>query len=66
MRKAFKRSIVVGVLATGVALAQVNFTAQQATQGAATYRSQCAMCHGPNLQGASGPALKGQQFAAKW
>lgn len=54
------------MLALGVALAQVNFTAEQANQGKATYDSQCAMCHGQNLQGQSGPPLKGDQFLSKW
>jgi mono/diheme cytochrome c family protein len=36
------------------------FTAAQAAKGQATYYAKCAMCHGANLEGISGPALKGK------
>jgi len=43
------------------------YTTDQATQGALAYYQNCAMCHGPNLDGQSagysGPALKGKDFA---
>jgi len=43
------------------------YTADQATQGALAYYKNCAMCHGPlldgQLSGYSGPALKGPEFA---
>ena len=43
------------------------YTADQATQGQLAYYQNCAMCHGPNLDGQlggySGPALKGADFA---
>jgi polar amino acid transport system substrate-binding protein len=43
------------------------YTADQATKGALAYYQNCAMCHGPNLDGQpagySGPALKGKDFA---
>jgi polar amino acid transport system substrate-binding protein len=43
------------------------YTAEQATQGQLAYYQNCAMCHGPNLDGQlggySGPALKGADFA---
>ncbi len=43
------------------------YTADQATKGALAYYQNCAMCHGPNLDGQpggySGPALKGSDFA---
>ena len=43
------------------------YTADQATKGALAYYQNCAMCHGPNLDGQpagySGPALKGADFA---
>ncbi len=39
---------------------QISFTASQASTGQATYYAKCAMCHGANLEGISGPALKGK------
>ncbi|MDE1923249.1 MAG: c-type cytochrome [Gammaproteobacteria bacterium] len=43
------------------------YTEAQATQGALAYAQNCAMCHGPLLDGQeggySGPALKGADFA---
>ena len=43
------------------------YTADQATEGAIAYGQNCAMCHGPLLDGQSGgysgPALKGLDFA---
>jgi len=38
------------------------FTAQQARQGKIFYAQACASCHGPDLEGASGPALTGSDF----
>ena len=42
-------------LMSGMALA--------AEDGAAIYKAKCAMCHGPDGAGKSGPALKGQTAA---
>ncbi len=43
------------------------YTEEQATKGAIAYYQNCAMCHGPSLDGQqggySGPALKGADFA---
>jgi polar amino acid transport system substrate-binding protein len=43
------------------------YTTEQATKGAIAYYQNCAMCHGPLLDGQaggySGPALKGADFA---
>lgn len=39
------------------------YTTQQAETGRATFRSNCAICHGPDLEGRAGPALKGAIFA---
>ncbi len=43
------------------------YTEDQATRGALAYYQNCAMCHGPALDGQlggySGPALKGAEFA---
>lgn len=39
------------------------FTAEQATRGAQAYAEHCAACHGDALEGRTGPALKGPDFA---
>ncbi len=58
----------VGAIAGGTALAQSGapaiYTAEQATAGAAVYAAQCAACHGNQLEGVAGPALKGSGFKA--
>jgi mono/diheme cytochrome c family protein len=41
-------------------------TADQATRGHPTYNSYCAQCHGPDLNGAMGPPLRGDAFLNKW
>ncbi|HWC62889.1 MAG TPA: cytochrome c [Rhizomicrobium sp.] len=38
------------------------YTAAQAAQGAAVFAQSCATCHGANLEGVAGPALKGPAF----
>ncbi len=40
--------------------AQISFSASQVGAGRLTYYAKCAMCHGANLEGISGPALKGK------
>jgi mono/diheme cytochrome c family protein len=47
-------------LARGQVLAV--FTADQAQQGKIFYAQACASCHGPDLEGATGPALTGPDF----
>jgi mono/diheme cytochrome c family protein len=47
-------------LARGQTLAV--FTAEQAAQGKTFYAQACASCHGPDLEGATGPALTGPDF----
>ena len=43
------------------------YTAEQATRGAAFYRSTCAECHGDDLEGRErSPALAGSSFAERW
>ena len=54
--KRFMFVLVVIALMSGMALA--------AEDGAAIYKAKCAMCHGPDGAGKSGPALKGQTAAA--
>ncbi len=39
------------------------YTADQATAGQAVFQTNCAVCHGPKLEGRAGPALKGLTFA---
>jgi mono/diheme cytochrome c family protein len=34
--------------------------------GGSSYLLRCAACHGRALAGGAGPALKGEQFRAKW
>jgi mono/diheme cytochrome c family protein len=38
------------------------YTAAQAGAGAAVFAQSCAICHGANLEGVAGPALKGPVF----
>jgi mono/diheme cytochrome c family protein len=43
------------------------YTAAQAQRGMATFKSQCAMCHGENMAGGGGaPAAAGPEFAFNW
>src|SRR5215831_8364383 len=42
------------------------YSAAQAAQGRDLYRAQCAECHGPALEGASGPPLVGDAFLSNW
>jgi alcohol dehydrogenase (cytochrome c) len=42
------------------------FTAEQVTRGQALYAQSCASCHGEQLLGAVGPALKGDSFRGDW
>ncbi len=49
-----KSSVVILSLAFSIAV-----FAQDKGAGATTYKTKCAMCHGPNGEGKSGPALKG-------
>lgn len=42
------------------------YSDEQAEEGQTTYNSFCATCHGPDLEGAQGPALKGEKFLSKW
>lgn len=39
------------------------YAVAQATSGKAAYEENCALCHGPDLTGRAGPALKGRHFA---
>ncbi|NKF24117.1 c-type cytochrome [Solimonas marina] len=41
----------------------VLFSPQQAATGKMAFRTNCAICHGPELEGRAGPPLKGPTFA---
>jgi alcohol dehydrogenase (cytochrome c) len=43
-----------------------SFTEAQATRGRRIFGAYCASCHGAELEGATGPALAGSTFQAKW
>src|SRR6478735_3888191 len=59
---------VAGTAALGsAALAQNAATfADQAEAGKAAYALNCASCHGDELQGLTGPTLRGNAFLGKW
>ena len=42
------------------------FTAEQANAGWTVYARQCAECHGPQLDGAEAPPLRGVEFLNGW
>jgi mono/diheme cytochrome c family protein len=61
------------LLAGTVALAQQTrnvsqgvYTDDQARRGQATYKEQCAICHGDTLGGALAPPLAGDEFLQSW
>ena len=59
--------LVVAALASGFVWADsAPFTKQQADDGHVKFNNLCAQCHRPDLSGAMGPALTGDQFKAKW
>jgi cytochrome c5 len=53
------------VLIAGPSFAQV-FTAEQAEAGEDAYNSQCAQCHGRQLEGPEAPGLAGQDVMGNW
>jgi len=42
------------------------YTAEQAARGKTTFATACAACHGADLNGVNGPALKGDAFVNHW
>ena len=42
------------------------YTGEQAARGSTVFKETCAPCHGENLTGADGPALKGELFTIMW
>lgn len=66
-------AVFLGVLNAGPVTAQTPstvwdgvFTAEQAARGQMIYATTCAACHGADLGGMSGPALKGDVFSSHW
>jgi mono/diheme cytochrome c family protein len=53
----------IGSARESLAASAGHYTEGQATHGQEVYAQHCASCHGSNLQGKSGPALKGEAFA---
>jgi mono/diheme cytochrome c family protein len=53
-------AFVAGPAPSAAARPPISFTAAQASTGQAAYYANCAKCHGANLEGISGPALKGK------
>ncbi len=49
--------------AVHAAAAPALYTQQQAQAGAAKYADNCEQCHGAQLEGRAGPALRGPAFA---
>ena len=59
-------ALAVAAAATTAAGTTPTFTAAQATKGAATYKAQCAACHGSKLDNGGAPKLSGSAFLKKW
>jgi cytochrome c553 len=59
MTKLIASVLVAGIFALGL-------SAQDATRGKTLYGQQCASCHGPALEGRSGPPLGGGDFRSRW
>ncbi len=51
-------------ISTATATNRGLYTSAQAAAGAQVYAGSCARCHGVNLEGVSGPALKGSDLTA--
>lgn len=48
----------------GAATPPALYTAAQATAGATVFTQHCAICHGAQMQGGTGPTLLGQAFSS--
>ena len=59
MTKLFVPVLVAGVFALAV-------SGQDVPRGKTLYGQQCASCHGPALEGRSGPPLAGGDFRSRW
>jgi mono/diheme cytochrome c family protein len=56
--------LMAGVGSAGTEPPPALYTTAQATAGAAHYAALCSVCHGAQMQGVVGPALKGPNFAS--
>jgi cytochrome c553 len=59
MTKLFVSVLVPGIFALAI-------SAQDVPPGKTLYGQQCASCHGPALEGRSGPPLAGSDFGSRW
>lgn len=57
--------LIAGLMITGPSLA-AGFTAEQAAAGQTAYNSQCAQCHGRQLEGPDAPGIAGQDVMQNW
>lgn len=57
--------VIAGLLVSGPTFA-AGFTAEQATAGKTAYDSNCAQCHGRQLEGPEAPGLAGQDVMQNW
>lgn len=64
IRVLFGAALLAGSATVALAAPPALYTADQAKAGSDVYAQNCAMCHGPDLTGAAGPALVGQAFAS--
>ncbi|HWU16387.1 MAG TPA: c-type cytochrome [Devosia sp.] len=58
-------ALTAGVLSAGSAMA-AGFTAEQATAGKTAFDSNCAQCHGFQLEGPDAPGLAGRDVMQNW
>ena len=42
------------------------YSTAQAARGQQVYQTQCTECHGPAMEGGSGPPLSGENFLSNW
>ena len=57
--------LIAGMMTAGPSMA-AGFTAEQAAAGETAYNSQCAQCHGRQLEGPEAPGLAGQDVMQNW
>ncbi|MET3924521.1 c-type cytochrome [Devosia sp. 2618] len=58
-------TLLTGALGVGSATA-ASFTAEQSAAGQTSYNSQCAQCHGRQLEGPEAPGLAGSDVMQNW